>query len=108
MRFETQSLRSHSLYLFIKRVNLLFVPRGFGFPRISLAHFIERFLNGELCGFGHDKSSSANATIVPRCSYASEILPLFTSSDPSSGPSFELDQHQVGVRVDQLSSVCGA
>jgi hypothetical protein len=56
MRFETQSLGSHSLYLFIKRINLPFVPRGFGFPRISLTQ-AKRFLNGELRGFGHGQSS---------------------------------------------------
>jgi hypothetical protein len=33
------------------------VPRGFRFPRISLAQFAKRFLDGELCGFGHCQSS---------------------------------------------------
>jgi hypothetical protein len=57
MCFETQSLRSHSLYLFIKRVNLLIMLRGFGFLRIGLTQFIECLLDGELRGFGHGKSS---------------------------------------------------
>jgi hypothetical protein len=29
MTFQPQPLRSHALYIFIKRVNLLIMPRGF-------------------------------------------------------------------------------
>ena len=55
VRFETQSLRSHSAYLFIKCFGLLFMPRGAGFLRIGLTQFVERCLDGELRGFGHGR-----------------------------------------------------
>ena len=58
MTFETQSLRSQALYLFVKRVNLLMMPRGLGLLRVCLTQFVESFLNGELRSFGHSKFSS--------------------------------------------------
>jgi hypothetical protein len=57
MGFETQSLRSQALYLFIKRVNFLIMLRGLGLLRVCLTQFVESFLNGELRGFGHGKIS---------------------------------------------------
>ena len=56
MRFETKSLRSHALDLFIEHVNFLFMQRGFGFLRVSLAQLVKRFLDGELRGVGHAES----------------------------------------------------
>jgi hypothetical protein len=40
MSFETQSLRSQALYLFIKRVNLLIMSRGLGLLRVCLTQFV--------------------------------------------------------------------
>jgi len=42
MSFETQSLRSQALYLFIKRVNLLIMSRGLGLRllRVCLTQFV--------------------------------------------------------------------
>jgi hypothetical protein len=49
---ETQSLRSHPLYLLFKSVDLFFMPNCLRFC-VCLAQFIERLLNGEFRGFGH-------------------------------------------------------
>jgi hypothetical protein len=54
--FEAQSLRSHAPYLFIKLGIFFIEPGAFRFGRI-LTQFVERFLNGELLGFGHRKIS---------------------------------------------------
>src|SRR5260370_1096643 len=50
---EAQSLRSHTLYLLIKRVNFLIKPRVLRSRRIAAAQPFERFLNGEFGGFSH-------------------------------------------------------
>jgi len=50
---KAQSLRSHSLYLFVKCVHLLFKPRVFRSRRIVVAQLFEDFLNGEFGRFRH-------------------------------------------------------
>jgi hypothetical protein len=51
--FKTQSLRSHSLYLLVKGVNLLVLPLGLRLLRIRLTQFVECFLDGKFRGLGH-------------------------------------------------------
>jgi hypothetical protein len=54
---EAQSLRSHSLYFFIKCIHFLVVPLVLRFRRLFAAQFFERFFNGQLGNFGHIKPS---------------------------------------------------
>src|SRR5205085_11339314 len=42
---ETQPLRSHALDILIKRIDLLFPPRGFRLAPIGFAHLVERLLD---------------------------------------------------------------
>jgi hypothetical protein len=54
---EPQSLRSQTLCLLVKRVNLVIHSRRLGFGLIGAAQFFQRFLNGEFACFGHGKLS---------------------------------------------------
>ena len=52
--FETQPLRSHALYLFIKRFDLVVKQGVLRSLCVASTQFIERLLNGEFVDLGHD------------------------------------------------------
>jgi hypothetical protein len=51
---ETPPLRSHALYLFIERVDLVVKQCVLRLLCIARSQFIERLLNGEFIDFSHD------------------------------------------------------
>jgi hypothetical protein len=53
--FQAKSLRSHTLYLLIKRVNFLSNPCLSGFWCVGAAQLCQRLLDGEFGSFGHGK-----------------------------------------------------
>jgi hypothetical protein len=50
---EAQSLRSHSLYFFVKLCTFLIASRVFGFQRIAAPQLFKRFLDREFVDFSH-------------------------------------------------------
>jgi hypothetical protein len=58
MTFKAQSLLSHALYFFVKRVHFLVVPLVLRFRRLAAAQLLKRFLNREFGSAAHVRSSS--------------------------------------------------
>jgi hypothetical protein len=59
MTFQTQPLRSHALYIFIKFANFFIDLRALRFCLIAAAQLFERFFNGEFGRFGHADLTSS-------------------------------------------------
>src|SRR5262245_57626982 len=54
---QTQPLRSHALNFLVKRGHFFLAPRTLRPGRVAAAYFFQYFLNGELGGIGHNRTS---------------------------------------------------